>query len=198
MKRLLLILLCLLMLMCAACGAEDAGNRQTPTTTGTENTITAYYAHDPVIDRFFVDFLKKYPRSTLDPQTILRGKDISEYTAVIGQCNVTVRNVSTSVELGNATSTMYLLRVSIEGGTTIADRDRMMSTFSKIVRAIDPGCTKEQADDAILYLEGQKETLSGYAFRSNIKIEQYIPIVEKYGVPCRIDLIAYNYAPLNK
>lgn len=193
MKRFLLILLCLLMLLSAtACGGDDVGGNTT-TTTAEPVDVVGYYAHDPVIDRFFVDYLAKYSGS-LDPTTIRRGTDTGEYLAVIGQCNVTVRNASTQVE--GEDTTMYILRVIIEGGTTVEARDRMMSVFSRVSQVLDNSCSADTINSTIAYLEEQTETVQQYRYCNGVKVEQYVPLVESVGVACRIELMAHNYIPL--
>ena len=199
MKRLLLLLLCLLMVLgMTACGKDDGGNDRNTAPTDEEDIFIASYAHDPLIDRFFVEFLEKFPSGTLDPLTIRRGKDTSEYIAVINTCRVTLRNVSTEVAVGPNTTTMYLLRATIEGGTSVESRDLMMEAFSKITRTLDPKCTTDMVNATVSHLTAQSNTVANYNASSNVKIEAYIPIVEKHGVACRIDLVAYNYAPLEK
>lgn len=197
MKRVLLILLCLLMLLgMTACNQPEPAP-STETTTTEQNEIIAYYAHDPVIDRFFVDFIKKHT-SYLNPTTILRGADTSEYKAVIDQCNVVLRNVSTEVSVGPTTMPMYLLRISIEGGSTEESRERMLGVFAMIARLTDSTCTKETTDAAVAHLSAQKSTVADYSVSSNVKVECYVPIVKQHGVPCRIELLIHNYAPLEK
>ena len=74
----------------------------------------------------------------------------------------------------------------------------MMDAFSKIARILDPSYTTDMANATISYLTAQKNTVADYKASSNIKVERYIPIVKEHGVACRIDLLAYNFAPLEK
>ena len=194
MKRLLTILLCLLMVIgLVACGNTEENTNTTPTVEEEEQGEVTY-AVDPLINRFFNELIAAYPKA-MDPFSIRRGDDTTEYMAVIGECNVTVRNVSYDVtpETGEKPYTVQQLRLHIEGGLTEQSRDKMMKAFSQIVKTIDTGCSTSLINSAIQHMETQTETLMDYRFTNFVKVERYIPIVKEVGVPCRIDLLTVNY-----
>ena len=194
MKRLLTILLCLLMVIgLVACGNTEENTNTTPTVEEEEQGEVTY-AVDPLINRFFNELIAAYPKA-MDPFSIRRGDDTTEYMAVIGECNVTVRNVSYDVtpETGEKPYTVQQLRLHIEGGLTEQSRDKMMKAFSQIVKTIDTGCSSSLINSAIQHMETQTETLMDYRFTNFVKVERYIPIVKEVGVPCRIDLLTVNY-----
>ena len=194
MKRLLLILLCLLMVLSVtACGENE--EEFVSSTTETQKNDNPVYAGNKLINRFFVEFTTAYPNATLNTDTILRGKDTTEYTAVIDECRVTVRDASYDVkpDNGDAPYTVQQLRFMVEGGLTEQARDNRMSAFSKIARVIDSSCTKQTADEAVAHLEKQTKTVADYRFCPGLKVERYIPIVKEHNVPCRIDLVTINY-----
>ena len=194
MKRLLTILLCLLMVIgLVACGDTEE-HTNTTTTVEEEEQGEATYAVDPLINRFFNELIAAYPKA-MDPFSIRRGDDTTEYIAVIGECTVTVRNVSYDVtpETGEKPYTVQQLRLHIEGGLTEQSRDKMMKAFSQMVKTIDTGCSASLINSAIQHMETQTETLMDYRFTNFVKVERYIPIVKEVGVPCRIDLLTINY-----
>ena len=194
MKRLLTILLCLLMVIgLVACGNTEENTNTTPTVEEEEQGEVTY-AVDPLINRFFNELIAAYPKA-MDPFSIRRGDDTTEYMAVIGECNVTVRNVSYDVtpDTGEKPYTVQQLRLHIEGGLTEQSRDKMMKAFSQIVKTIDTGCSSSLINSAIQHMETQTETLMDYRFTNFVKVERYIPIVKEVGVPCRIDLLTINY-----
>lgn len=210
MKRFLLILLCVAMLMSVtACKKNSGVGSYVPTTTATGEPGDPTYALDPVINRFFVDFLKKYGNDILDVQSIRRGPGtastkpedlIKEYIATIDGLTVTLRNASYKMEPeGQEAYDVYLLRVSIEGGTTTKSRDKMMNVFSLIARAVDPGCTSEMADKVIDDLKKKTDTISAtdyYKVSNDITLLHYSPLNENVGVATRIEFQAMNYVPL--
>lgn len=202
MKRALCLLLCVAMLLSvAACKKKKAEDPAPVTTT---ESFTPTYAIDPTINRFFTEYIAKYGKDAINPQSIRRSpgspstkpEDLTkEYIATINGLTVTVRNASyTAKPEGEDPYEVYLLRVIIEGGTTVKSRDTMMQIFSRIARTVDPGCTAEMTDQAIEDME--KMTSSGeYRVSSYVKVERYTPIVEEYKIPAKIEMLAMNYAP---
>lgn len=200
MKRTLIVLLCAALLLSTAACKKKQTEEQTPATTNSQ-VAKPVYAIDPIINRFFTEYINKYGKETLDPQSIRRGpgtastkpEDLTkEYIATINGLTVTVRNASYKVE--GTDETAYLLRVVIEGGTTIKSRDYMMEIFAQIARTVDPGCTTEMTDTAIEEMEKMTET-GDYRVSSYVKVERYTPINEAVGVPTKIEMLAMNYTP---
>ena len=156
-----------------------------------------------MINRFFVEFVNRYDNKSLDTQSIRRApgnantkpEDLTkEYLAVINGSNVTLRNATYTTQNDKGeTLTMYQLRIIIEGGTTTKARDTMFNTFSLIAPIADPDCSVKSIDAAIDAMTAMTSTgerrVSDY-----LKVERYTPIVEEFGVPCKIELVAYNYA----
>ena len=209
MKRILALILCLVMLLSiTACKKKDSVGSYVPTTTtAEEEKADPTYALDPVINRFFVEFLGKYGTDVMNVQSIRRAPGtestpaedlIKEYLCNINGLPVTVRNASyTATPEGQEPYDVYLLRISIEGGLTVESRDKMMQVFSLIARAADSGCSDKLANDAIATMEAMKE--GGEVRVSNyLKVERYTPIVKEYGVPTKIELVVMNYVPLTK
>lgn len=209
MKRTLILLLCVAMLLSVtACKKkQEETPAATTTTTGEETELT--YAYDPLINRFFTEYIGKYGKDTLDPQSIHRGpgtastptEDLTkEYIATIDGLTVTVRNASYTAEPeGEEAYDVYLLRIAIEGGTTVKSRDRMMQVFSLIACAVDSGCTAEMAESAVEQMENLTDTISynDYFKVSNfINVIHYTPLNEDVGVATRIELQVNNYTPL--
>ena len=205
MKRFLLILLCLLLMVgMTACGEEE----QKPVTDDeSEEQGPVVYALDDVINRFFVEFLEEYEGLYLDTRSIRRAPGTSstktedltkEYLATINGCSITLRNATVEKEndLGNMI-TLHQLRIIIEGGTTTQDRDVMMNTFLMMAPVADPSCSDAVAERAAETMKSMTQngslTVSDY-----LKVEMYTPIVEEYGVPCKIEMIALNYVPLEE
>lgn len=205
MKRFLLILLCLLMVVgMTACGNETEDKEKTDTT---EEQGTVVYALDDVINRFFVEFIETYNGDYLDTRSIRRApgtdstksEDLTkEYLATINGCNVTLRNATYTKENDKGEMlTLYQLRVVIEGGTTIQSRDQMMTVFRTIAPIADPDCSAVTADRAVEQMEAM--TANGSLTVSTfLKVESYTPIIEEYGVPTKIELVAYNFEPLDQ
>ena len=74
MKRFWIIALCaLLTLGMTACGNKQTDNGTTKTTAADEENKNPIYALDPVINRFFVEFVNKYEGKSMDTQSIRRG-----------------------------------------------------------------------------------------------------------------------------
>lgn len=209
MKRWLTIILCLLMVVgMAACGNEKEPIDNSTPTTGNEEQGHLDYAADPLINRFFNELIAAFPKA-MDPFSIRRATgsantdpaDLTkEYHAVIGECNVTVRNVSYNVtpDNGDKPYTVQQLRLFIEGGTTEKQRDKMMNAFSQIVKTIDTGCSDARLAEAVAHMEAQTQILTDYRFTNYVKVERYVPIVKEHGVPCRIDLLTINYQVAEK
>lgn len=209
MKRLLIALLCLLMVVgMAACGQEEQSLDNSTPTVENEEKGELDYAVDPLINRFFNELIAAFPKA-MDPFSIRRAAGSAntdpaeltkEYTAVIGECKVTVRNASYDVtpDNGDKPYTVQQLRIFIEGGTTEKERDKMMKAFAQIVQTIDTGCSNSTIQQAVAHMEAQTASLTDYRFANYVKVERYIPIVKEYGVPCRIDLLTIHYQVLEK
>ena len=209
MKRVLALLLCVVLLTgVTACKKNKKQDTTTPTTTTTQQQKPTY-ALDPMINRFFTEFIAKYGTESLDVQSIRRGPGtestkpedlIKEYIATIDGLTVTVRNASYKIEAeGQDPQTVYLLRVAIEGGTTEAARDRMLNIFSLVARATDPGCTTAMADAAIEDMKKRTETISAndyYKVSSYVNVLHYTPLNKQYPAPSRIEIQVMNYVPL--
>ena len=204
MKRFLLILLCLLLVVgMTACGEEE----QKPVNDEPEEQGPAAYAVDAVINRFFVEFIEEYEGLYLDIQSIRRAPGTSdtktedltkEYLATINGCSVTLRNATVEKEndLGN-TITLHQLRIVIEGGTTTQSRDVMMNAFLMMAPVADPSCSDAVAERAADTMRSMTQTGS-LQVSDYLKVEMYTPVVEEYGVPCKIEMIALNYVPLEE
>ena len=205
MKRVLLLILCVAMLLSVtACKKKDSVGSYVPTTTTTGEATDPSYALDPVINRFFVEFIAKYGKENLNVQSIRRApgsastkpEDLTkEYLANIDGLDVSVRNASRKTEDGQD---LYLLRISIEGGTTVASRTKMLRIFSLIARVVDPGCTTDMADKAVAEIEKRTETISADEFfkvSDYINVIHYSPLVESVGVSTRIEIQVMNYLP---
>lgn len=206
MKRFGLIVLCaLLILSMTACGKKQA-DEGTTTTTTTEENKKPVYALDPVINRFFVEFIDQYEGKSLDTRSIRRGagtantkpEDLTkEYEAVINGHNVILRNATYKTENDKGdVLTMYQLRIIIQGGTTEKSLETLMSTFRLIAPIADPDCSAKSIDAAVDAMTAM--TSSGERRVSDyLKVERYTPIVKEHSVPAKIELIALNYVPLN-
>ena len=211
MKRILILLLCVAMLLSVtACKKQKDTGTYIPTTT-TGEPHDPPYALDPVINRFFVEFLDKYGTDIMDVQSIRRApgtpstkpEDLTkEYIANIDGLAVTVRNASyTAQPEGQEPYDVYLLRVSIEGGTTVASRDKMLNVFSLIACTVDPGCTKDRADAVVTDLGKRTNTINYsdyYKVSDHITLLHYSPLNKEVGVSTRIEFQSLNYIPLEK
>ena len=202
MKRFLLILLCLLMVVgMVACGKQETNK---PAVKEEEEQGPVIYARDDVINRFFTDFVETYHGLHLDPQSIRRApgnantkpEDLTkEYLATINGQNITLRNATYEVENDKGVLlTMYQLRIIIEGDTTEKSRDTLMNTFSLIASIADPDCSQKAIETAVEKMEEMTHTGS-IDISTFLKVENYTPIVEEFGVPCKIEMIALNYVP---
>ena len=206
MKRFWIIALCaLLTLGMTACGNKQTDNGTTKTTAADEENKNPVYALDPVINRFFVEFVNKYEGKSMDTQSIRRGAGtadtkpedlIKEYEAVINGHNVILRNATYEIENDKGeTLTMYQLRLIIQGGTTDKSLETMMTTFRLMAPIADPDCSANDVDKAIDAMKAMTST-GDYRVSDYLKVERYSPIVKDYGVPCKIEMVAYNYVPL--
>ena len=202
MKRFLLILLCLLMVVgMAACGEKE---NDKPATNDEEEQGPVVWAADDVINRFLTDFLDEYDGQYLDTRSIRRSpgtadtkvEDLTkEYLATFDGLNVTLRNATYETENDKGEKlTMYQLRIIIEGGATVKSRDAMLNTFSLMAAVADEYATATEIENAVEAME--KMTSTGeYRVSTYLKVERYTPIVEEVGVPCKIEMVVYNYVP---
>ena len=202
MKRFLLILLCLLMAVgMAACGDKE---NDKPATNDEEEQGPVVWAADDVINRFLTDFLEEYNGQYLDTRSIRRSpgtadtkvEDLTkEYLATFDGLNVTLRNATYETENDKGEKlTMYQLRIIIEGGATVKSRDAMLNTFSLMAAVADEDASATEIENAVEAME--KMTSTGeYRVSTYLKVERYTPIVEEVGVPCKIEMVVYNYVP---
>ena len=202
MKRFLLILLCLLMVVgMAACGDKE---NDKPATNDEEEQGPVVWAADDVINRFLTDFLEEYNGQYLDTRSIRRSpgtadtkvEDLTkEYLATFDGLNVTLRNATYETENDKGEKlTIYQLRIIIEGGATVKSRDAMLNTFSLMAAVADEYATATEIENAVEAME--KMTSTGeYRVSTYLKVERYTPIVEEVGVPCKIEMVVYNYVP---
>ena len=202
MKRFLLILLCLLMVVgMAACGEKE---NDKPATNDEEEQGPVVWAADDVINRFLTDFLDEYDGQYLDTRSIRRSpgtadtkvEDLTkEYLATFDGLNVTLRNATYETENDKGEKlTMYQLRIIIEGGATVKSRDAMLNTFSLMAAVADEYASATEIENAVEAME--KMTSTGeYRVSTYLKVERYTPIVEEVGVPCKIEMVVYNYVP---
>ena len=205
MKRFGLIVLCaLLILSMTACGKKQA-DEGTTTTTTTEENKKPVYALDPVINRFFVEFIDRYEGKSLDTRSIRRApgnantkpEDLTkEYEAVINGHDVILRNATyETVNDKGDVLTMYQLRIIIQGGATEKSLETLMSTFRLIAPIADPDCSVKSIDAAIDAMTAMTST-GECSVSDYLKVERYTPIIKEYGVPAKIELVALNYVPL--
>ena len=202
MKRFLLILLCLLMVVgMAACGDKEGAK---PIVDDEEEQGPVVWAADDVINRFFTDFLEEYNSQYLDTRSIRRSpgtegtkpEDLTkEYLATFNGLNVTLRNATyeTKNDKGEML-TMYQLRITIEGGTTTKSRDALMNTFALMAAVADEYATATEIENAVEAMEKMTET-GERRVSTYLKVERYTPIVEAVGVPCKLEMVVYNYVP---
>ena len=202
MKRFLLILLCLLMVVgMAACGDKEGTK---PIVDDEEEQGPVVWAADDVINRFFTDFLEEYNSQYLDTRSIRRSpgtegtkpEDLTkEYLATFNGLNVTLRNATYETENDKGEMlTMYQLRITIEGGTTTKSRDALMNTFALMAAVADEYATATEIENAVEAMEKMTET-GEYRVSTYLKVERYTPIVEAVGVPCKLEMVVYNYVP---
>ncbi|MBR2319725.1 MAG: hypothetical protein IKA50_02920 [Clostridia bacterium] len=191
MKRVLALLLCLVMAFSVtACGKKEA-KKATPTTTAAATTTkakTKTYAHNEVINRFFVQFEERHNGKYLDTASIRRGRDVSEYIATINECQVTIMDVS---KKQYASGERYALQFEIVGGTSNKQVDRMLEAFAAVALAMDSDCTVDATDNATAML---KKMTKPFGTRTRISdrvyIAHYTPVVtDPVLQPCRISLL---------
>ena len=199
MKRVLALLLCLLTMLglCACKKNQQQPLPQPETLVSSTTTITATeatepeeiaYAHNEVINRFFVNFVEVHQKANMDVTTIRRGKDLSEYTAVINECNVTVTDVSNKEY---PSGIRYALQIEIVGGTTDKSLGKLLDAFTNITVAADRSCLKSTATEVAEQLEGMKSPLTEEKRVSmHVRVAYYTPVVSnEYATqPCRISL----------
>lgn len=205
MKRCLLILLCLLMVLSSvACGEKEDSSTQPP---ASDEQVDRVYAVDKVINRFFAEFVKKYDNQWLDPRSIRRApgtadtkpEDLTKtYLATINGIAVTLSNTTYTMENDKGDIlTIYQLRGVLEGGKTEKSRDEMMKVFRLIAPIADPDCTTKEIDKAVTTMEGMTGT-GEVPVSLYLQVSRFTPIVEKYGVPTKIEFVAQNYVPLDE
>lgn len=201
MKRVLALLLCaLLVLSLSACkkAAEDKNKKKdavvttttaaTPTTTESTEAVARTYAHNEVINRFFVRFMEVHNGKKLDPDTINRGKeDINEYTAVINDCTVTVKDVS---KKQFASGKKYALQITIVGGKSDVTVERMLDAFALIGVAADPGLSLESAEAAAQHLATLDRLVEPCVISERVFLQSYTADVANDA--CHMDLFVMD------
>ncbi len=191
MKRVLALLLCAVMVLSlSACKKKDKeGQEQTtaPSTTTTTETYNKLYAHNEIINRFFAEYLAK--NTDLDTDTIRRGKDQSEYVAVISECDVTITDVSAKEY---PSGVRYAMQIAIEGGVTEKERNAMLAVFAKIAMTVDTSCYQNTVDSAVTTLEAATKPQE-MRVSSFVRVASYSPIIENkemsISTPCRMVLL---------
>lgn len=196
MKKVLVLLLCAVMVLgVTACGEEekqDAVRTPVSSTSTTSTTIPSgpvAYAHNEIINRFFVRFVRAHKDLHMDKDTIRRGKDLSEYVATINECAVTVTDVSNKVYPSGNT---FALQIDILGNVTDTAQDKLLAALVNIAVAADTECTKADADQAAAMLETLTVPLAKAEWVSkNLQIAYYSPVIknEYTTQPCRISLL---------
>ncbi len=180
MKKLLIFLLCSVMLL-SLC----ACNKETEPDTSAEENFEEGYVGDATVNRFLLDY-KQY--TGLTPQGLGLGELEGEYTFYCSLCEVRML------------PTQYGLRISILGGDSASDLERMLRAFEIICQSADASCTEEQLAGAMEFIDQQTETAGGYRISNYLKILAYTPLVELETVQldCKIDLLAMNYLPVEE
>lgn len=194
MKRVLAFLLCAVLVFgITACGKKEI-KKTTPTTTAAATTTEAQtktYAHNEVINRFFVSFMERHGGKYIDTSTIRRGKDLSEYIATINECEVTIMDVSKKTY---ASGVRYALQFEIVGGTGDKDLSRMLEAFGAIAQGVDSTCTASSTDNAASMLQKMTkayDTLTRISDR--VYLAYYTPIItDPVTQPCRISLLTMD------
>lgn len=195
MKRVLSLLLCAVMVLgLTACKKEESGDDETPVTSATVAAPTdatpKVYAHNEIINRFFVKYLTAYPRESLDPDTIRRGADLQEYYAVVEGCEVKLSDISKKKD---SSGIRYALQIEISGGSTIKSRDALFLAFAKIAQAADSDCSSLAVERITAQLEEAAQVMTREMQVSpRVWIASYAPIIENeemaVSVPCRMVL----------
>ena len=159
MKRVLALLLCVAMVLSiSACKKKKEEKKETPTTAATTTTTEAYdklYSYNEIINRFFEEYL--VANNDIDVTTIRRDPNQADHTvylAVIGECNVTVTDVSKKTF---SSGMQYALQIQIEGGTTEKSRDHMLGAFAAIATTVDTSYSKANAESMAETLKSTKE-----------------------------------------
>ena len=193
MKRILLVVLCLAMLWgTAGCGTDlapqnpqeqpIAGTRPTQSTTAAPTlpqvTEPPQYLIDQTVNQYVLDF-EKQTRYTLAGMS--QNADLS-CSAYIDVCKVTIR------------STQYGLYISLTGGHTKEDRDRMLDVFYTMAQVADPSCSDNRMESALIYLKAQKKAIANHEVSDTITVTTYVPVIndDTVKVPCRMEFIASN------
>lgn len=214
MKKVLVLLLCVAMVLSLpACKKEEKDGSETPTTTTTTTieTVPKAYAHNEVINRFFVNFVELHKGKYLDIASIRRapatagistnGKELTEeelnkekekltkvYLATINECAVTITDVS---EKTYSSGVRYALQVEIVGGASDKDLDRMLEAFSAIALAADRDCTADSTDNASAMIKKMTKPFNTRTRVSDrVYIAYYTPVItDPVTQPCRISLL---------
>lgn len=215
MKRVLLLLLCLVLVLSASACKKEEDKKETtpPASSEPEEEIDPVYADNPHINRFFKDYIAMHGAYGLDRRSIRRAPGTAdtpvedlhkEYLATINGMEVTVRDSSEVVQDNGTEYTIHQLHVTIEGGTTEASLERMLTAFNSISCVLDSSCSskiegedKTVADKVEEYLMEQTEPVEAYRVSNYLEVIRFQPIFTNaemaVSTACRIELVAYNY-----
>ena len=182
MKKFGLILLCgVLLLSATACGKTP--EYKDPVLI--EDSYPVQAVPNAVISRFITE----YNASTdMDLHDYFRLTELNEYEAEAYECKVYITDNTDNAD-------NPALRVTIMGGTTEEDRDRMFTVFAQMCSVLDTYASKTQINDTVFYLRDQTAPVSAYRFTGYLEVETYMPIIDigTGVVDSRIDLVAYQY-----
>ena len=181
MKRLLLLMLCGAILLCAtACKKNVDDDTSLP-----EVSTVVTPVPDPVISRFITEY-NAFSKRTL--HDYFREETVKSYKGIANECDFYITN-------DNDAATNPGLRISIIGGTTEEDRARMVEVFVDVARVVDTYVSNDLLNKAVDHMMAQTGPLTNYRFCGYLEVETYMPIVDTGTgvVPCRIDLVAYQY-----
>lgn len=201
MKRVLALLLCLVMVFSVtACGKKDkkeetkstTATTSAPVTTTTTEPVPVSYAHNEIINRFFLNYMAVHKGLKMDTDTIRRHPnkpDNTAYLVQINECEVTVTDVS---KKKYPSGVGYALQVDIVSGVTAASVDKLMTAFIFVAMAADEGCSRQIAEHAVEQLEDlTAPTTAELRVSQFVRVAHYSPVIqnEHASQPCRISLL---------
>ena len=182
MKKLLLLVLCgAILLSFTACKKDIPEDNSQP-----EVSTVVTPVPDPVISRFITEYNEL---SKLDLHDYFRQDDaVNSYKGVAGRCDVYI--TSNTADPSNPE-----LHITIMGGTTEEDQARMFAVFTDVAQVLDTYVSKDQLKQAVDHMTAQTSTLTNYRFCGYLEVKTYMPILNIGTgiVPCRIDLVGYQY-----
>ena len=182
MKRLCLLLLCgLLLLSATAC--KNKNPQKDPVLM--EDSSTVLLVPNAAISQFITDY---NAITKMELHDYIRLETITEYMGVSYECDVYMTD-----NTGNEENPQF--RVTIMGGTTEEDQARMFAVFTDVAQVLDTYVSKDQLKQAVDHMTAQTSTLTNYLFCGYLEVKTYMPILNIGTgiVPCRIDLVGYQY-----